>query len=83
MTYNQIFSLLTLLSFVELFIMSPLHFDLSIFNPIVNYKRWVKLNWFGVIIITFILNIVFIVYACCYWIYKLFTVGRRYHDENR
>ena len=78
MTYNEIFSLLVLLTLIEAFIIVPMNFDLSIFNPIVNYKRWVKLNWFGVIIITFILNIAFIAYACCYWVYKLFTLGRRY-----
>ena len=50
--------------------------DLSIFNPIRNYNKWKKLNWFGVIIITTILNIVCFPYAFCYWaIYKLFTIG--------
>lgn len=61
--------------------------NLAIFNPIRNYNEWVKLNWFGISIITLLLNIIFIPYAIGYWIYKilrlcgwliykLFTVGR-------
>ena len=53
-------------------------FDLSIFNPIRNYKEWTKLNWFGISVITLLLNIIFIPYAFCYWgIYKAFTIGRK------
>ena len=53
-------------------------FDWSIFNPIRNYKKWIKLNWLGISIITLLLNIIFIPYAFCYWgIYKAFTVGRK------
>lgn len=53
-------------------------FDLSIFNPIRNYKEWRKMNWFGILITTFVLNIILLPYAFIYWgIYKLFTVGRK------
>ena len=52
--------------------------DLSILNPIRNYKKWNKMNWFGIIITTLILNVIFFPYAIIYWIiYKLFTVGRK------
>ena len=63
-------------------------YDLSIFNPIRNYNKWTELNWFGIGVITILLNIIFFPYAICYWIYKivavicaliyyLFTVGRK------
>ena len=47
-----------------------------IFNPVRNYNTYTQFNWFGIIIITLFLNIIFIPYAIVYWIYKLFTVGR-------
>ena len=53
-------------------------FELSVFNPIRNYNKWTKLNWFGISVITLLLNIIFIPYAFCYWgIYKAFTIGRK------
>jgi hypothetical protein len=64
-----------------LVIMPDLPFQpMDIFNPIRNYKEWSQFNWFGIIVITLILNIIFLPYAIIYWIYKLFTVGRK-HDE--
>lgn len=66
-----------ILSFMQAFILIPMGFDLSIFNPVRNYNVWRKINWFGIVIITFILNIVFPLYSICYWIGKLFTIGRR------
>lgn len=52
--------------------------DLSILNPIRNYNKWDKMNWFGIAITTIILNIALLPYAIIYWmIYKLFTVGRK------
>lgn len=51
--------------------------SLSIFNPIRNYNTWTQFNWLGITIMTLLLNIVFIPYAIVYWIYKLFTVGRK------
>lgn len=73
---------------IEALILNSIDFDLSIFNPIRNYNKWTNLNWFGIGIITILLNIIFVVYAICYWVYKiiqivceliywLFTVGRR------
>jgi hypothetical protein len=47
------------------------------FNPIENYKRWKQFNWFGIIIITLALNIIFLPFAVLYWLYKLLTVGRK------
>lgn len=51
--------------------------DLEVFNPIRNYKTWTKINWFGVIMATIFLHIIFPVYAIVYWGYKLVTVGRK------
>ena len=51
--------------------------DLSIFNPIINYNRWTQFNWFGIAVLTLLLNIVLAPYAIIYWIYKLFIVGRK------
>lgn len=51
--------------------------SLYIFNPIRNYNTWTQLNWFGIAVITILLNVVFVPYAVVYWIYKLFTVGRK------
>lgn len=54
--------------------------DFSFLNPIVNYKEWTSFNWFGVIVCTLFLNILWLPYAIIYWIYELihflFTVGR-------
>jgi uncharacterized membrane protein len=71
-----IFSLI-IIFIVELFMLSLIVEDFSIFNPIRNYRQWSSLNWFGVGVITLLLNIIFIPYAVGYWIYKLFTIGRR------
>lgn len=51
-------------------------FDLAVFNPIKNYKRWTSMNWFGVVFFTLVLNIVCPVLAFYYWFWKLCTVGR-------
>jgi hypothetical protein len=59
------------------FIAFTINLDLLWFNPIQNYKDWTQLNWFGIIVITILLNIIFFPYAIGYWIYKLFTVGRK------
>lgn len=66
--------------FIYLFITFPFILELkdfSIYNPIRNYKEWTSFNWFGITIITIIINIVLLPYAIGYWIYKLFTVGRK------
>ena len=51
--------------------------DFSMFNPIRNYRTWTSVNWFGVIVMTLLLNIIFLPYAIGYWIYKSFTIGRK------
>ena len=50
---------------------------INIFNPIRNYNVWKNFNWFGTIVCTIVLNIFFFPYAIIYWIYKLFTIGRK------
>ena len=86
--FETIILVVTVITGIEAFVLEPVDFDLSIFNPVRNYKKWTKLNWFGIGIITILLNIIFVPYAICYWIYKLirisckliywlFTVGRR------
>lgn len=51
--------------------------DLSVFNPVENYRRWTNLNWFGVILFTFLLNVICPGLSVCYWFWKLCTVGRK------
>ena len=80
--------IIVIIAGIEALILNSIKFDLSIFNPIRNYNKWTNLNWFGISFITILLNIIFIPYAICYWIYKiieiiclliywLFTVGRK------
>lgn len=45
-------------------------------NPIVIYKN-IKVNIFGTILITILLNTILAPYAICYWMYKVCTVGRK------
>lgn len=51
------------------------------FNMLDNYEEWDRLNLFGVIFFTLLLNIVFAPIAIIYWTVKalvfIFTVGRR------
>lgn len=49
----------------------------NLFNPIRNYKTWTSMNWFGVILGTVFLHVLFPVYAVIYWFYKLCTFGRK------
>lgn len=74
---SAVLALMTLISFFEAFVLIGMDFDLSIFNPIRNYNRWRKINWFGVIVATILLNVIFLLYAIVYWGYKLVTVGRK------
>lgn len=54
--------------------------DVSFLNPLRNYDEWYTINWFGIGVITILLNVICLPYAIIYWIYKLinwlFTVGR-------
>lgn len=51
------------------------------FNPLDNYEEWDKLNMFGVLVFTLLLNILLAPWALIYWVFKIlvamFTVGRR------
>lgn len=53
----------------------------DVFNPIRNYKKWTRMNWFGVGLFTLLIDIVFLpyiigilIYAFVYWV---FTTGRK------
>lgn len=46
------------------------------FNPKVKYEEG-NLNWFGTIVVTVVVTIILMPMAIVFWIYKLFTVGRR------
>lgn len=80
-TIDKIGAVITLIISFQGYLL--LHFALKgmklstiFFNPIINYRRWAKLSWFGVYFITIIINIIFLPYSLIYWIYKLFTYGR-------
>lgn len=45
-------------------------------NPIIIYNT-IKVNIFGTILITILLNTILAPYALCYWVYKVCTVGRK------
>ena len=49
---------------------------LEFVNPIWLHKRF-KVNWFGAIFIAILFNILCTIFSCCYWFYKLCTVGRK------
>ena len=58
------------------------NFNISVLNPVRNYKEWCyTLNVFGIGIMTILLNIIFLPYAIIYWlaklIYFILTVGRK------
>lgn len=48
----------------------------DIFDPIVKYENS-DFNLFGVIVLTVILNTIFMPMAIVFWFYKLCTLGRR------
>lgn len=48
----------------------------DIFDPIIKYENG-DFNLFGVIVLTVILNTIFMPMAIVFWFYKLCTVGRR------
>lgn len=72
---GTIIELIFVISLIELVILICVE-DFSFFNPIRNYKKWNRMNWFGVIFFTLLLTIIFPVFALGYWFYKLCTVGR-------
>lgn len=71
-TISELIFVISLIEFVILICVE----DFSFFNPIRNYKKWNRMNWFGVIFFTLLLTIIFPVFALGYWFYKLCTVGR-------
>jgi hypothetical protein len=58
-----------------------MNFNFTYFSYKVNYERWTKLNWFGIVFITSVLCILFfplsIGYDICRFIRWAFTVGRK------
>lgn len=50
-------------------------YGFSIVNPMVIYNN-IKVNWFGVVILTILINIFLPIMAIMYWMYKLCTIGR-------
>lgn len=72
---GTISELIFVISLIKLVILLCIE-DFSFFNPIRNYKKWNRMNWFGVIFFTLLLTIIFPVFALGYWFYKLCTVGR-------
>lgn len=50
--------------------------NFSFVNPIVIYNK-TKLNWLGVAVLTVIFNVLLPAISIPYWIYKIFTVGRK------
>ena len=56
-------------------------FDIGVLDPMRNYKKWDKINLFGISVITLLINIALLPYAIIFWIvriaYIIFTIGRR------
>lgn len=48
----------------------------SFVNPKVIYRK-IRVNWFGVILLTIVFNACFVIVSIPYWIYKICTVGRK------
>lgn len=59
--------------------------ECSYFNPITNYYEWKNFNWFGIVVITLLINVGLFPVAIPYWVYRiikfLFTVGRKQEDK--
>jgi hypothetical protein len=72
--FEIIILVVAIIAGIEALIFNSIGFDLSIFNPIRNYNKWTSFNWFGISVITILLNIIFFVYAICYWTYKIIAI---------
>ena len=46
-------------------------------NPLFLYDYHYNLNWFGVICLTLLYNLICPLITIIYWFYKLCTIGRR------
>ena len=55
--------------------------DLECFNPIRNYNKHKKFNWFGIICFTILMHVLYPIYALIYWFIRLITVGRKQGEE--
>ena len=80
----DIISLLIGITLVELISISVIINDnqvefegIEFLNPKRNYHYWTSCNWFGVIFITLLLNILCPILSIGYWLYKLCTFGRK------
>lgn len=74
---------IAMLSYIGLTIMISMYAEeFSFLNPIRNYKKWTTINWFGVTLLTLMLNILLFPYAMTYWTYKCFTIGRNNNNNN-
>lgn len=51
-------------------------YDVEFLNPRYLYRRF-RVNWFGLTVLTIVLNVLIAPVALCYWFYKLCTVGRK------
>jgi len=75
-----IFLVIYVVSTLLYLVQDDILFNLSFLNPIKIYRNWSSLNWFGVLVFSICLNILWLPYAIIYWtiklIYFLLTVGR-------
>ena len=88
MIYDILIAFVMIWFIISFVVMAFTDLDFSIFNPIRNYNKWDSFNWFGIGVITTLLNIILMPMAILYWIYKivellcvftywLFSVGRK------
>ena len=62
--------------FAGVLLASGMYEYFSLVNPKVIYRK-IPVNWFGVILLTIIFNVCFVIVSVPYWIYKICTVGRK------
>ena len=71
------FYLIVLVPTIACILMSAFQTDsVKYLNPVYLYRRF-RVNWFGLAVLTIVLNVLIAPVALCYWFYKLCTVGRR------
>lgn len=67
---------INVLAMLIMIIIVPEGGNLSFVNPKVIYKK-IKVNWFGAWFLAIIFNITLPILSVPYWIYKIFTIGRK------
>lgn len=76
-----IFILLAYVCVITIVFADAMNLDFTYFDYNANYKRWNKLNWFGVVLVTSVIYILFfplsIGHDICRLIRWIFTVGRK------